>query len=66
MQNQTEYNGYTDEQQKQQYLKTEIINAGYDAGMFSQYLESKKPGMGLDVNLYTWDELYAFVTEFQS
>lgn len=54
-----------DVQQKQDYLRTEIIDMGYDATRFSEFLQIKKPGYGIDVNYYTFEELYEYVAEFQ-
>ena len=45
-------------------MKNEIIEKGYDPTQFAAYLEKKKPGFGLDVNMYTLNELYHFVGEF--
>ena len=50
-------------QQKQNYLIQEIINQGYNQDAFAEYLNQK--GKGLDVTLYTWDELIYFVQEFK-
>lgn len=42
------------------------MEPGYDAARFAEFLDQKKPGMAVDVNLYTMTELYEYVTEFQN
>ena len=42
------------------------MEPGYDAARFADFLDQKKPGSAVDVNLYTMTELYAYVTEFQN
>jgi hypothetical protein len=39
---------------------------GYDANRFAIFLNEKKPGVGIDVNYYSMDELYQYVIEFQN
>ena len=34
----------TQRKKKQQYLYTEIIESGYDAALFQEFLDKKKPG----------------------
>lgn len=41
-----------------------IINQGYNAQSFADFLNYKKPGCGTDVNNYTFDELQIYVNEF--
>jgi len=42
------------------------VDPGYDAARFAEFLDQKKPGMAVDVGLYTMVELYDYVTEFQN
>ena len=42
------------------------MEPGYDATRFADFLDQKKPGCAIDVNLYTMAELYDIVTEFQN
>ena len=42
----------TDEK-KQEYLRQEIIDKGYDAQHFTEFLDEKKPGLGPNVTNYT-------------
>lgn len=51
---------------KQEYLRVNIIDLGYNAEEFANMLNEKKPGVGADVNQYTMDELYQYVAEFQN
>jgi hypothetical protein len=36
----------------------QIIDQGYDQMAFAEFLAIKKPGVGIDVANYTFDELY--------
>ena len=47
--------------QKQEYLRLEIIEKGYDGNQFAEFLQEKK---GVDVQNYTLDEIYNYVYEF--
>jgi len=38
---------------------------GFDANDFADFLNYKKPGVGIDVANYTFNELYEYVNEFQ-
>jgi hypothetical protein len=51
---------------KQDYLREQILNQGYDQYAFANFMNEKKPGQGLEVRLYTWDELYQYVEEFKN
>ena len=51
---------------KQQYLRDNIVDLGYNAEEFANMLNEKKPGVGMNVNLYTMNELYQYVAEFQN
>lgn len=55
-----------DKQAKQQFLAAEVITKGYDPEKFMDYLESKKPGQGTDVDFWTMAELRQLVKEFQA
>ncbi len=57
---------YNDTQAKQDYLRAQIIDLNYDQNLFAQFLLQKKPECGFDPNLYTWDEIYQYVNEFQT
>jgi len=51
---------------KQQYLKSEIIEKGYDGAQFGEYLESVKPDGGSDVDVWSIDELKGLVSQFKN
>jgi hypothetical protein len=51
-------------QDKQNYLKTEVMDLGYDVNWFSEYMGQKRPG-GTDVDEWTFDELKGVVKDFQ-
>ena len=53
------------EMSKQEYLKQQIIYAGYDGDQFAAFLQEKRPDVGIEADLYSFDELYQLVTEFQ-
>jgi len=42
------------------------MDKNYDAEEFAQFLNDKKPGLGIDVKHYTIAELYDYVYEFQT
>jgi len=44
-------------EEKQNYLRTEILEKNYDADEFLQYLVSKKGDDAADLDLWTFDEL---------
>lgn len=52
--------------QKQIFLRTNILDKGYDADQFMNFLQSKKGDMGLDLNNWTINELILSVEEFTS
>mmetsp|Transcript_18497 Transcript_18497/g.33372 ORF Transcript_18497/g.33372 Transcript_18497/m.33372 type:complete len:212 (-) Transcript_18497:1975-2610(-) len=47
---------------KQNYLREEVVEAGYSPELFVAYCESQR---GADVNLWTFDELHNCVAEFK-
>lgn len=51
---------------KQNYLREEIIDKGYDANNFSQFLINKKGDDALDLELWTMEELVDIVSEFKN
>jgi len=53
-----------DRRAKQTYLRTEIIEAGFDASLFVEYLNTLKPN-GDDVDEWTLEELVDAVTLFK-
>ena len=50
---------------KQQFLRDEIIDKGYDAGLFVEYITSVKEG-GEDIDVWSFDELSDLVKKFQA
>jgi hypothetical protein len=54
-----------EQQQKQEYLIKEIINKGHDKRVFSDFLKQHYPNKGVDVNLYTYQQLNQAVEEFK-
>lgn len=53
-----------DLEQKQNYLRMNILEKGYDAEQFMNFLQSKKGDLGLDLNNWTLNELTLAVQEF--
>ena len=53
-----------DLEQKQLYLRENILNKGYDAEDFMSFLKSKKGEIGLDLNNWSKWELEKAVTQF--
>jgi len=53
-------------EQKQNYLRMNILDRGYDAEQFMNFLQSKKGDLGLDLNNWTMNELISAVQEFIS
>ena len=51
---------------KQNYLRTEIIDQGYDPENFSKFLSQEKGDIGLDLNNWTFEELKESVSKFKS
>ena len=53
-------------QQKQNFLRINILERGCDAEQFMTFLQSKKGELGLDLNNWTLNELTLAVQEFNS
>ena len=53
-------------QQKQNFLRINILERGCDAEQFMNFLQSKKGELGLDLNNWTLNELTLAVQEFNS
>lgn len=53
-----------DKAAKQKYLKEQIIDKGFDTENFGDFMNSKKED-GLNIQLWTFDELVAAVEEYQ-
>ena len=53
-----------DIQNKQAYLRENVLEKGYDADEFMEFLQEKKGENGLDLNTWTMKELTKAVTEF--
>ena len=56
----------SDEQQKQLFLRENILDKGYEAEDFVSYLTSKKGDEGINLNNWSLDELKSVVNEFIS
>ena len=52
-------------EQKQTYLRTEIIDKGYDPEVFTAYISNLKGEEGIDLNLWSMEELVNIVKSFQ-
>lgn len=55
-----------DLEKKQNYLREQIMDQNYDPELFSQFLTSKKGDDGLDLELWTFNELHDAVIEFKT
>ena len=53
-------------EKKQTFLRTNILEKGYDAEEFMNFLQSKKGDLGLDLNNWDISELKVAVQEFIS
>ena len=51
-------------EKKQEYLRNNILEKGYDADEFMSYLQDKKTEDGIDLNLWTFSELKDIVKVF--
>ena len=51
-------------EEKQKYLRENILNKGYDVDKFTQFLISKKGEAGLDINNWIMSELVEVSNEF--
>lgn len=54
----------SDKARKQLYLKENIINAGYDAMAFGQFMASQREN-GTDINMWNFAELEELVDHFK-
>ena len=52
-------------QAKQAYLKTEVLDKGYDAELFSDYVTAQR-GDDLNIDDFSLEELQSMVTQFQT
>ena len=52
------------EEEKQNYLRENILDKGYEAEDFVSYLTKKKGDEGVDLNNWTLDELKLLVQEY--
>ncbi len=50
---------------KQNYLRNEVIEKGYSADLFVNFLSDKKPENADDLNSYSLEELKLIVEEFK-
>jgi hypothetical protein len=50
--------------EKQNYLKTEVLEAGYEAEVFINFLEGKRDD-GSDIDVWRLEELIDLVSEFK-
>jgi hypothetical protein len=48
-------------EEKQIYLRTKILEAGYDTEQFVQLLQSRKGEQAADLDLWSFDELKAVI-----
>ena len=51
-------------QEKQEYLRDNILDKGYDANLFANYLITKKGEEGADIGSWSMEDLRAVVQEF--
>ena len=51
-------------QEKQEYLRENILEKGYDANLFANYLISKKGDDGADISSWSMEDLRQVVQEF--
>jgi len=54
-----------DIQIKQNYLRSEVIEKGYSADLFVNFISEKNPESAEDLNSYTIEELKLIVSEFK-
>lgn len=52
--------------EKQTYLRENVLEKGFDAENFMQFLQTKKGDSGLDLNIWSLEELKQAVSEFIS
>lgn len=51
---------------KQEYLRSQILEKGYNAEKFSEYMNEMSNGKGLDLDKWTLNDLSQIVFDFQS
>ena len=51
-------------QEKQEYLRVNILDKGYDANLFADYLIQKKGEVGADISSWSMEDLRQVVQEF--
>ena len=51
---------------KQNYLRTQIIDEGYDPEIFSKFLSEEKGDIGLDLNNWNFEDLKNTVSKFKN
>ena len=51
-------------QEKQEYLRENILEKGYDANLFANYLIAKKGDDGADISSWSMEDLREVVQEF--
>lgn len=54
----------TSQQEKQNFLRENILEKGYDVNQFVSFLKSKKGEAGSDISNWSMDDLYEVVKEF--
>ena len=52
------------QEEKQNFLRTNILEQGYDVNQFVAFLQSKKGEAGADISNWSMEDLYAVVKEF--
>ena len=53
-------------EEKQNYLRENVLEKGYDPNIFMEFLVSKKGEEAADLNVWTFDEIKATVEEFKT
>ena len=53
-------------EEKQNFLRSEIIDQGYDPEEFSKFITEEKGDIGLDLNNWKFEDLKDFVNKFKS
>ena len=56
----------TNQQEKQNFLRINILEKGYDVNLFVSFLKSKKGEAGSDISNWSMEDLYSVVKEFSS
>jgi len=60
----TEEEVLEERRKKQMFLKSEIIDAGFDGAHFAEFLNDQKDGGGSNIDAWDWEELTALVEKF--